>query len=367
MAFLQRTALVVLLAAAPAAAFGQPPPGYPTQPPPVRMAQPPEFTSVNAAAALPPASVSQQQPSVCPPCYGNPYGYPTYLGPVGGALSGYADVINSAGNFYIQTQQSRLVQTQADTARLGLRTAQIQQQKWEQSLIPSTLEERQHLDWQKLQSARNNPPNPEIWSGEALNALFMALQGAERQGLRADPVLLDSATLQHINLTTGQNTTAQGAGMLKDLTNLNWPFALQDVPFLSSASTINDLSQKAVGEIKNTGRVTAQTFKALDGTVAAMTDAVRNDNSLSPTDYIESKGFLDDLRTSIQGLRDPKVAMYLNGTYAAKGPTVYDLVSQMTAQSLSFAPATQADQPAYSVLYQAMLTYDSRLAQLAAR
>jgi hypothetical protein len=367
MTLLQRTALAALLAAAPAAAFGQPPPGYPVAPPPVHVPQPPNQTSANAGVALPPAAMAAPQSTTYVPNYVNNWGYPNYLGPVGGALSGYADVVNAYGQFQIQNQQSRLIQTQADMSRLGLRTAQIQQQQYEQSLTPSTLEGRQQADWRRLQSALNNPPNPEIWSGEALNSLFTALQGAQRQGLHADPVPLESAVLQHINLTTGQNTTAQGAGMLKDLTNLNWPFAMQDAPWVSSAATINDLAQKAADEIKGKGRVTAATFKSLNDAVAVMTDAVRNNQDLSPTDYIESKGFLDELRTSIQGLRDPNVAMYLNGTFAAKGPTVADLVAQMTSQGLRFAPATQADQPAYTVLYQAMLSYDYRLSQLAAR
>ena len=55
------------------------------------------------------------------------------------------------------------------------------------------------------------------------------------------------------------------------------------------------------------------------------------------------------------------------GGYAAKGPTVGDLVAQMTSEGLHFAPATQEDQPSYTVLYQALLAYDYRLAQLAHR
>ena len=98
-----------------------------------------------------------------------------------------------------------------------------------------------------------------------------------------------------------------------------------------------------------------------------MDNTVASNQTLSPTDYIESKGFLDDLQSSIQSLRNPNVAKYLNGAYAAKGATVADLVQQMTTQGLHFAPATQDDQPAYSTLYQSLRTYDYRLAQLASR
>ena len=50
-----------------------------------------------------------------------------------------------------------------------------------------------------------------------------------------------------------------------------------------------------------------------------------------------------------------------------RGRRVADLVEQMTSQGLTFAPATQDDQPAYTVLYQALLNYDYRLSQLASR
>jgi hypothetical protein len=136
---------------------------------------------------------------------------------------------------------------------------------------------------------------------------------------------------------------------------------------VTSAATVNMLAQKAVDEVKGNGRVTAATFKSLDSAVAAMSDAVASNQTLSPTDCIESKGFLDELRSSIQSLRDPNVAQYLGGGFAAKGQNVAELGAQMTSQGLHFAPATQDGQTAYLNLYQALLTYDYRLAQLSSR
>ena len=359
---------VALLAAAfvAPAAFGQPPPGYPLAPPTINTPQPPALTQCSGGACLPPNTASAPPPATYPPGVYSPFGYPAYQGAVGGALSGAANVIGAQGQFEIQNQQARLVQTQADMSRIDYRRAIQAERKYEQDQMPTTLELRQQEQWRKLQSARNNPTNPEIWSGDALNALFTALQGAERQGLRADPVPIDPAVLKHINLTTGQASGA-GAGMLKNITNLDWPFALQAAPYLSNAATVNALAQKAVDEVKANGRVSAATFGQLNNAVQGMDNAVASDQTLSPTDYIESKGFLDDLLSSVQSLRDPNVAKYLNGAYSAQGPTVADLVAQMTSQGLHFAPATQDDQPAYTTLYQALVGYDYRLAQLASR
>ena len=90
----------------------------------------------------------------------NPYGYPGYQGAVGGALSGAADVISAQGQFQIANQQSRMLQTQADCRASTTASALIQEQRYEQSLLPTTLELRQKEQWQKLQTARNNPTNP---------------------------------------------------------------------------------------------------------------------------------------------------------------------------------------------------------------
>jgi hypothetical protein len=354
-----------LVAASVPVAFGQPT-GYPDAPPPVYVPQPPSQMRTNAGVSLPPAGTAAPGAGAYPPPAYGAYGYPGYQGAVGGALSGAANVIGAQGQYNIQTQESRMLQTQADMSRLKYRNALIQQQRYEQAMQPTVLEMRERQQWQNLQSARNNPPNPQIWSGDALNAIFKAIQGADRQGLRAGPVPVDPEVLKAINLTTGQ-TSGAGAGMLKNITNLNWPFALQDAPYKDSSAKINALAIKAVDEVKADGRVTAQTFGQLSAAVNTLDNAVRVDQVLSPTDYIVSKGFVDDLKSSIQSFRNPNVASYLNGGIAAKGPTVADLVEQMTSQGLTFAPATQEDQPAYTILYQAMATYDYRLGQTSSR
>ncbi len=368
MAYIHCAARAVLVAAVflPAAAFGQPPPGYPVAPPPVYAPQPPAQTSANAGAALPPSAVAAPPPPAYPPPAYSGYGYPAYQGRVGGALSGYADVVGATGQYYNSVQQARVTQTQADMSRIDYRQALIQEQRYEQSQRPTGLELRQQEQWKKLQSARNNPPNTQIWSGAPLNALLTALQGAERQGLQADPVPLDPDVLKQINLTTGQSSGA-GAGMLKDMGNLNWPFALQVAPFVDAQAKVDALARKAVEEVKSTGRVAPATFVELNGAASALDNTVAKNQTLSPADYIISKGFVDDLCSSIQSLRDPNVAKYFDGAWTAKGPTVADLVRQMTTDGLHFAPATEAGQPAYNSLYQSLLTYDYRLSQLASR
>jgi hypothetical protein len=347
------------------AAFGQAV-GYPSAPPPPPVTQPPPRTSLSSGLSLPSSSTLSTAPSTYPPAVYNPYGYPTYQGAVGGALSGAADVISAQGEYLKQQQQSRMLQTQADSSRIGYRQQLLQEARYEKSLEPTVQELRERDAWNQLQTARNNPSQPEIWSGASLNSLLVALQGAQVQGLKADPVPISTPLLNHMNFTTGTASGA-GAGMLKEFNNLQWPFALQLPPFQAGQTKISELAKKAVDEIKDSGRVTAETFVALNTAVNTLNTAANANQTLSASDWIESTSFLSSLKSSVQSLRNPDVAQYFNGSLTPQAGTISELVQQMTAKGLRFAPAAQSDQQAYTAMQDLMRTYDYRIAQVASR
>jgi hypothetical protein len=275
-------------------------------------------------------------------------------------------MITANGQFLNSVQQARITQSQADVAQLGVRTAIIQQKQYEQSLIPTMAEKRQQQQYQALQNARNNPPRGEIWAGNSLNALLTAFIDADTRGLRAsDPVPLDPKMLAHINVTTGAVSTA-GAGVLRNLTKFDWPFALRDPSFKEDRETIEALTRQAVESVSS-GPPPPELFRKLSDAVDAMNTSVRNNRTMSSTDFIESRTYLDQLSSSIQVLRDPNVANYFNGKWVARGDTVAELVSNMASQGLRFAPAMSGDEPFYTQLYQAMLAYDYRLRLTAGR
>jgi hypothetical protein len=357
-------AVCVTVAGLPAA-FGQPV-GYPSAPPPPPVTQPPPQTSLSSGLSLPSSAALHTGPSTYPPAVYNPYGYPSYQGAVGGALSGAADVVNAQGQYLVQQQQSRMLQTQADSSRIGYRQQLLQEQRYEQSITPTVQEIRERQAWSQLQTARNSPTLPDIWSGSALNSLLVALQGAEVQGLKADPVPITTDVMTHMNFTTGTSSGA-GAGMLKEFNNLQWPFALQLPPFQDGQTKIDSLAKTAIGEIKNDGRVTAATFTALNTAVNTLNTAANANQTLSASDWITSTTFLGQLQSSVQSLRNPDVAQYFNGQLTPQAGTVSELVQQMTAKGLRFAPAAQGDQPAYTTMQQLLRTYDYHLAQLASR
>jgi len=348
------------------------PPAYPEAPPdntaihmrpPNAVPPPPPQTMVNNGPATPPPTCTA--PTVNPGAFAPPgYVVPGYVANqsrVYGYLSGTADMITANGQYLNSIQQARITQAQADQAQLGTRNAIIQQKMYEQSLIPTQAEKAQQDLWNNLQRARNNPSKTDIWYGNILNTFLTAFKQAEAQGIRAEPVPVESEVLARINVTTGKGGGV-GAGLLRNLTRFDWPFALQDSAFKKDRENVETLTRQAVEQVGQ-GGVAADTFRKLSDTVGAMNDSVRGNKTMSPTDFIEARTYLDNFTASIQVLRDPNASSFFDGKFTLRGPTVADMVAQMASQGLSFAPATPGDEPAYTVLYQAMLAYDYRLSR----
>ena len=99
--------------------------------------------------------------------------------------------------------------------------------------------------------------------------------------------------------------------------------------------------------------------------MGALSGAIASNQTLSASDWIESKSFLDDLSSSVQSLRNPNVAKYFNGGYSPKASAVDELVREMTAQGLRFAPAAQGVQASSTAMQQLLLTYDYLLSSVA--
>src|SRR5207248_2690819 len=74
-------------------------------------------------------------------------------------------------------------------------------------------------------------------------------------------------------------------------------------------------------------------------------------------DYLAGKRFLEPLEGAIAGLGQAGAGKYLDGTYAAKGDTVQELVDHMTSNGLKFGPATAGTENSYFAMHSAMVSY----------
>jgi len=336
-------------------------PRRPPVPPPTTGLQ----SSAGVAAVL---QASQPPPGSSSSPYGGGGNYPPYPyieSPSHGYLSGVAEVTTANGQYLSQVQQARMLQNQADMGKLDLRLRMAEQQRYLKSLEPTPEELRQKDIIDAINRSRNNPPPTEVWSGKALNDLLIAIQREQRGGIVGPAVPVDPQTLRHINLTTG-NTTA-GAGMLKELKRFQWPLALLDDPYNDARNKIEELSRAAAMQAAS-GPVDAKLQfdlqKAINGMIAQVKSHVAD---LTPTQYVQATRYLRELNDSVKVLQDPNASNYFTDKYQATGNTVAELVQGMNGRGLVFAPAASGDEPFYTVLHGALVSYEYGLRQLARR
>jgi hypothetical protein len=320
---------------------------------------------------LPPTQTQAvAQPTVVapPPApYYNPYpAYPTIQGPTAGYLNGVANITNAQGQYAIQTNQARMINQQVEQEKIRTRQMLRDQERYEQSLQPSTEDIREQQAAMALRRARRDPPNTDIWSATSLNVLLKAAGDIHKAtGARGPVVPLNPSVMSHINLSGG---TSRGPSTVLRSSKLKWPLVLQEDIYTAERQAIDRLLPQAAAEARE-GNIQLTTVKALtaalDGLKAKIDGAAQN---LSLQEIVQAQRFAEQISDAISLVKDPNAANYFNGTWdASKASTVAELVDYMTKNGLSFAPAAEADRTAYLALYQAMSAYDMGISRLARR
>ncbi len=293
--------------------------------------------------------------------YGGGGGYGRGLG---GYLNGAANLTVANAQYQLTIQQAKIVREQArreaiETARATLQEQEYERDEWLRRTDPET-QKQKDLE-RALRRSLNDPPLTEIWSGTALNAILKDIQNAQSSGANGPPVFVDAEWLPHINLTTG--VTTAGVGMLKDLTRFNWPLPLRKNDFRKEREQIEEMTRKAVAQAP-TGNIDADLLDNLDNAVGDLEDRIRvRAPDMTPTQVVQASRYARELKDSLKVLQDPNVANYFNNKWKAQGNTVGELVANMTSQGLHFAPASASDEPSYTALHRAMVTYEYRLRQ----
>ena len=287
------------------------------------------------------------------PSYGGPYNGPPYGSedPVAGFLRGTSDVIAATGDYYKNVQKARIIQTQADEGRVDYRRRLIDEARYERGLLPTTEELRQAELTRDLARARHQPPISDIISAKALNDILNHLRSDPALG-KGPNVPIDEDVLKRINVAnpTSKNTSV---GLLRDDGKLQWAAPLSSKEFETARNHLSRTMEDIVQGLKFSNPVEAGKLKDLGSDLDQLQKQVEK-SELSPTDYIEAKGYLDQVDAAIRALKDPNVANIFNHKFNAKN--VAELVDGM--KGMDFAPAAPGDEWAYRVLQQALVSYD---------
>jgi hypothetical protein len=286
-----------------------------------------------------------------------PYGGGFYPGwgesPIGGYMRGYADVISSVSQGMIDEQQSFLMRQQVQQAKIETRRKQFDEWLYER---PTVEDDRERARIESIRRARNNPPPNEIWSGQAMNEILQAIQQQAARNVRGPTIPVGPDIVNRVNVSA-QGSDGGSIGLLRDGGKLTWPTVLQRSAFDDQRKRLDELAVRAYSQAKN-GPPPGDTIDAMQTAANQLNDEIsRQISQLTPTDYSRAKSFLREVERTIRMLQDPNVAKYLNQTWAARGNTVGEVVDNMTAQGLRFAPANKGDEGAYNALFNGLVAY----------
>jgi hypothetical protein len=216
---------------------------------------------------------------------------------------------------------------------------------------PTPEEIRGHAQEDRLRRARNNPPRQEILSAKSLNVLLVDLQQLEDRNIHGPDSPLTAELLQQINVTTGRSPAH--VWLLKQ-ERFSWPLALRASAYDNDRQFINSLVAKALRGEVDSASVKAM-VEAVENLEAGLALIVKD---LPARQYVEARRFLRCLKEELEVLQLPDASLYVNGTYAARGKSVQELIRHMSAHSLRFGPDTTGNEAAYLALHRALVAYD---------
>jgi len=288
--------------------------------------------------------------------YGGGY-YGVNPDPVGGYLSGAADVINSQGQFKVSMRQADILKEQQKGMKIDNRRKAFDEWQYEQANTPSVEDQREMARVNALRRSLNNPPLNEIWSGFAPNNLLATVQRLGPASQDQGPTIpIQPETLRHINVTDGKSGAS--VAMFRSGGKLSWPLVLEGDDYQSDRETMSELVQDAMKHAQDGSRIPPQTLDKLARTVRNLAITLKdNITKVSCGDYIAGKRYLNELESDVRALNDPNISNYATGKWSAQGRTVAELFQNLTSTGLRFGPADHGDEPYYTSLYRSMVDY----------
>jgi hypothetical protein len=294
-------------------------------------------------------------PEAAPAQWVPPAGYNPWVNPWGwngGQIAGQAQMINAVGQLNMDNEKARIEREKANQAKLDTQKQAFDQMLYERSLKPTLAEDVNYEQNRIVARMMSSPTGPEITRGKTLNAFLPYVMKLAQMGVQGPPVPINQLALKQVNVSTGPG--GPQVGILRSLP-LHWPMALRGPlqqkfdPLLSSAVslTISDnLDPKTAKELRSQLKLIEDDFL----------NRFRAEE-ISTTAYLNAVPFLDQLKLAVRALELPNAAQFLNGSMAAQGNTVPELVQAMSFNGTTFAPGNPGSEAAYRSLHDSFVSY----------
>ena len=292
------------------------------------------------------------------PYYPGPgYYQPPIYGP-GGVLQGQAQVLQASGQLAIDNESTRMMRQKLLQEKMVTKKQALDLANYERANTPTYTDEQRRNKDLIFQRMMVSPAPPEITRGDTLNTFMPVLKMMADDGVPGPPMSISPAILKQINVGTGTGGGAtNSAGMLKDGGKLAWPLFLRG----PNQKKLDSMVPKAI-EDAVAGTLEPKTYTQMLAIIQTMTEEnskkYRKDE-ISSTAFLQNKHYLEDLANSLKVLQDPDPGRFFgSGAYArVQGNNVPEIVENMSAKGLKFAPASPGSEAAYFALHNAFVAY----------
>ncbi|HZU34938.1 MAG TPA: hypothetical protein VFA18_03465 [Gemmataceae bacterium] len=281
----------------------------------------------------------------------------------GYSWSPYGDAIRAEGDFLIKVEQARMLREKVRQEKLVTYRQKLEYVEWEREFRTEMAhKERERIEAREREYAVKSPTMGEIMEGTPLNTLLDQL--AEKPVRFADgSTAVDQEALQHIHVTVDGKGNV---GMLKG-ERIFWPQLLLRPDFAELRKNFERLLKKAKAELDSgiSSQVDVMVLHDLQQQVTEFDARAKHelltgtfDPECNDRNYVEARRFLNQVRDTLEGLKQPEAAYYLK---SLQGKTVAELVAYMHKHGIRFAPGTFGCERYYKMLHSAFADEAKRL------
>lgn len=287
----------------------------------------------------------------------NPYFpyFPGMFNPIGGILSGQADLVSAYGTVIGQQEQARILREQAMQAKIDTERKRFDHNMYIRANTPTYTQEQAKIAATTLKRIQTMSTATEIANGRALNILLDDIRKLPTKKAALDPLPVSEDVLRSLNIVKG----AGNVGLLRGEGAFLWPLGMLDVLTPEEQKKVEQTAQAAMTKASK-GHIDQNLIRDLNAELAMVRDKLnRKATALSAPQLVECKRFLADFEEAAIGLEKGEASVNVQyQKFISGGKTVQDLSDYLISNGLRFAAASPGDEAAYRALYASMVQFD---------
>jgi hypothetical protein len=279
------------------------------------------------------------------------------MGLGGNYLQGVAAVTQATGQYYQDIESARITRYQANNDALQYAKNLIEAERdYERGKREAYKQDFARERRERLDRARHNAPNNEIWSGFTFNTLLTSILGSSSP-LSGPNIPVEARIINGLNFS--DKTSRGNLSLAKDEGRIDWTEVMQTDPFNTTRNRFSETYAAALSRARAGTPPKRAEIMSMRNDLRRMETILADEvGNMTPGEYTTSLRQLRQLTQAVTGLSDPNI---YKTAFADRSRlrTVADVVAHCRDNGLEFGPATATgDAQAYSAFYFMLRDYE---------